>query len=134
MPFALHVEDDDTVAFAFRTVMEEAKIPLTIARVSDGAKALEYLRAQGCFAHAQRPDIVFLDLNLPKVDGWQVLAAIYQDKQLCVIPVIVLSTSARQTDKERAFSLGAKYYISKPSTLDGLAAEVCGVCRQFGLK
>lgn len=124
MATLLHVEDDDAVAVAFRVAVDEANIPVNLNRVSDGDQALEYLRHEGAYTSADRPDLVFLDLNMPKVDGWQVLAAMSRDKELCSIPVVVLSTSSHPYDKQLAYALGAKHYVSKPATLDGLVAEV----------
>jgi CheY-like chemotaxis protein len=124
MPTLLHVEDEDAMAVAFRLAVEEAPIPAAIYRVSDGEQALRYLRGAGLYAHAERPDIVFLDLNLPRMDGWQVLMEMRRDENLRSIPVVILSTSARRADQERVKALGAQHYIPKPSTFIGLVSEL----------
>lgn len=67
----LHVEDEDVSAAIFRAAFEEAGIEVTISRVADGEQALRYLRGAGLYVTVKRPDIIFLDLNLPRVDGWQ---------------------------------------------------------------
>ena len=74
---------------------------------------------------------MFLDLNMPRVDGWQVLVEMKADDNLRSIPVVVLSTSFHQADRDRAYSLGAMHYISKPSTLDALVIAVKSVYRKL---
>jgi CheY-like chemotaxis protein len=85
---------------------------LQIAR--DGAEALDVLRKQGEYVNAERPDLILLDLNLPKMDGREVLAEIKQDPDLKRIPVVVLTTSDAQQDIARSYDLHANCYITKP--------------------
>ena len=115
----LHVEDEDAIAVLFLAAVEEAKINAVVFRVSDGEEALTYLRLG-----AIRPALVFLDLNMPRVDGWKVLGEMKADERLRTIPVVVLSTSSHRLDKDRAKTLGARHYLTKPSTFDGLVAAV----------
>lgn len=112
------------MAVAFCEAVEEANIPAIIYRVSDGEQALRYLRGAGLHTHAERPAVVFLDLNLPRVDGWQVLMEMRRDENLRSIPVVVLSTSSRLADKDRALALGATHYMTKPSSFMALIAAV----------
>jgi CheY-like chemotaxis protein len=119
MELLLHVEDEDATAVLFLAAVKEAKIDVIVFRVSDGEQALEYLRRG-----ALRPDLVFLDLNMPKVDGWEVLLEMNANESLRTIPVVVLSTSSLCIDKDRAKTLGARHYLTKPSTFDGLVAAV----------
>jgi CheY-like chemotaxis protein len=127
----LHVENENATAFVFRAAVAQANIRVSLYRVSDGEQALIYLRHLEPYAAVTRPDLVFLDLEMPRVDGWQVLVAMRDDKNLRSIPVVVLTTSCQQADKERAYALGAKRYITKPATFDVLVAEVTSACQKF---
>lgn len=127
----LHVEDGDATALIFRTAVEEARIDAILFRVSDGEQALSYLLGKAPYIDSDAPDCVFLDLNMPRVDGWQVLVEMKAHENLRSIPIIVLSASFRQADKDRAYRLGAMHYISKPSTLDALVIAVRSVYRKL---
>jgi len=94
--------------------LREAKVKNRLSVVGDGVKALEFLRRQGPFTGVPRPDLILLDLNLPKKDGREVLEEIKQDPDLRRIPVVVLTTSRAEEDVLRAYSLHANCYISKP--------------------
>jgi CheY-like chemotaxis protein len=122
----LLVEDAEDIAIAFRVAIEEAYIPVIVYRVSDGEQAVEYLRAAD-----QRPDVVFLDLNMPKVSGWEVLREMKADESLRPIPVVIFSTSSRRADKERAYALGAQQFFTKPATFAELVAEIEAVYYRF---
>jgi CheY-like chemotaxis protein len=123
----LYVEDSDAAAIVFRAAVNEANIPAKLDRVSDGDEALKVLREQP----DRRPDAVFLDLNLPRVGGLQVLKEMRSDESLRDIPVIILSTSSRPSDKERAYSLGAQHYLTKPGSFNDLVAELSSAYRKF---
>ena len=131
MHTVLHVENENATAFVFRAAVAQANIRVSLYRVSDGEQALVYLRRLEPYAAVTRPDLVFLDLEMPRVDGWQVLIAMRDDKNLRSIPVVVLTTSCQQADKERAYALGAKHYITKPGAFDVLVAEVTSTCQKF---
>jgi CheY-like chemotaxis protein len=131
MSVLLHVEDEDAMAAVFRAAIEKTRIDVTLTRVADGEQALRYLRAAGVYAGAKRPDLVFLDLNMPGMDGWQVLAGMQADQSLCLIPVVVLSTTSRQIDKDRAFALGARHYIAKPAFFDEWTTQPESAYRRF---
>ena len=88
----LHIEDDDAMALAFQAAIYEAKLLATVYRASNGEDALAYLRGAGWYAGRTWPDIVFLDLNMPRVDGWEVLKAMRVDNDLRSIPVVILTT------------------------------------------
>jgi len=94
--------------------LKEAKVSNRLNVVGDGVEALEYLRRQGKYAHAERPDVVLLDLNLPRKDGRKVLAEIKEDPDLKVIPVVVLTTSRAEEDVLKAYEHHANCYITKP--------------------
>ena len=94
--------------------LEEAKFANNVTVVRDGQEALDYLHARGEHAGAVRPDLVILDLNLPKRSGQEVLADIKADAELRRIPVAVLTTSAAEADVVRSYDLGANCYLTKP--------------------
>ena len=127
----LHVEDEDGAAFLFRSAVREAGLSAIVFRVSNGEEALAFLRRSGPYANAERPQLMVLDLNLPKIDGLSVLSRIRNDESLRTIPVIVISTSARPADKEKAFSLGARNYIVKPDSFEKLTEQVKATCADF---
>ena len=94
--------------------MRDAKIRNNLSIVEDGVQAMQFLRRQGQYANAPCPDLILLDLNLPRKDGREVLAEIKVDKQLAIIPVVVLTTSTSEQDVLRAQKLKADSYITKP--------------------
>lgn len=96
----------------------ETKEPLRLNVVHDGVEVMAYLRREGVYRHAERPDLILLDLNMPKKDGREVLGEIKADPLLCRIPVVVLTTSDSETDIDTAYRLGASCYISKPVGLE----------------
>ena len=113
----LLVEDSPGDVELTREALEEARVANTLHVVSDGVEAMEFLRRQGRFAGAVRPDLVLLDLNLPRKDGRQVLAEIKEDPELRRIPVVVLTTSQAEKDVLAAYQLHANAYIVKPVDL-----------------
>jgi CheY-like chemotaxis protein len=98
--------------------LKEAKVLNKLTVVKDGIEALSLLRRQGQHAHAARPDLILLDLNLPKKDGREVLAEIKADDNLKRIPVIILTTSENEQDVVKSYNLYANCYITKPLDLD----------------
>lgn len=127
----LHVEDEDGAAFLFRNAVLEAGLSTIVFRVSNGEEALAFLRKSGAYTNAERPDLVVLDLNLPKIDGFTVLNRMRNDEAMRTIPVVVISTSGRSADKEKAQLLGARDYIVKPDSFDELTELVKKVCAGF---
>ena len=101
-----------------REVLRDGKLHNNLHVIEDGIKALEFLRGVGIYTDAPRPDLVLLDLNLPKKDGREVLAEIKADSDLKSIPVVVLTTSKAEQDIFRAYDLHANCYITKPVNLD----------------
>ena len=110
----LLVEDNPGDVLLTREAMKAGKLRNRLSVVGDGVDALAFLRRQGSFADAPRPDLILLDLNLPRKDGREVLAEIKEDPQFRTIPVVVLTTSAAEQDVERAYNLHANCYITKP--------------------
>ena len=114
----LLVEDNPGDARLTTEALKEAKVRNKLIHLADGIEALAYLRRQGKYAKAQRPDLILLDLNLPRKDGREVLAEIKADPELKRIPVVVLTTSQAEEDILRAYNLNANCYISKPVDLE----------------
>lgn len=98
--------------------LKEAKLLNRITNVSDGVEAIAYLRREGKYSDATRPDLILLDLNMPKKDGREVLEEIKKDASLKRIPVVVLTTSRAEQDILKAYDLHANCYITKPVDLD----------------
>ncbi len=114
----LLVEDNAGDARLTVEILKDAKVRNNLSRVADGVEALEYLRRGGRYSQAPRPDLILLDLNLPRKDGREVLAEIKADDNLRRIPVVVLTTSDAEEDILRAYNLNANCYVTKPVDLD----------------
>lgn len=123
----LLVEDNPGDVELTREALEEAKVRNRLNVVGDGEEAVAYLRRQGRYAGATRPDLVLLDLNLPRMDGRAVLAEIKNDPDLRRIPVVVLTTSEAEKDVLGAYELHANAYIVKPVDLDQFLGVVRSV-------
>jgi len=113
----LLVEDNPGDVRLTQEALKEGKIRNHLSVVDDGAKALDYLYRRGPYAAALRPDLILLDLNLPKKDGREVLAEIKGDAALRSVPVVVLTTSQADEDVVKAYDLHVNCYISKPIEL-----------------
>ncbi|MGS2591552.1 response regulator [Streptomyces hebeiensis] len=120
----LLVEDDAGDELMTREAFEDNKIRNTLHVVRDGEEALDFLYRRGAHPQAPRPDLVLLDLNLPKYDGRQVLEQIKTDPELAAIPVVVLTTSSAEEDILRSYRLHANAYVTKPVDLDQFIAAV----------
>ena len=110
----LLVEDSPSDAEFTNAALKEAKVRNHLSIVEDGVQAMEFLRRQGRYSNAPRPDLIMLDLNLPRKDGREVLAELKADDNLRMIPVVVLTTSRAEEDIIRAYKLHANCYITKP--------------------
>jgi len=120
----LLVEDDPGDVLMTQEAFEEHKVRNKLSVVSDGEEALAYLRQQGQHAEAPRPDLILLDLNLPRIDGREVLQVIKQDEDLRRIPVVVLTTSQADEDILRSYSLHANAYVTKPVDFERFIAVI----------
>ncbi|WP_040834992.1 response regulator [Nocardia brevicatena] len=120
----LLVEDDPGDELMTREAFEDNKIGNTLHVAHDGQEALDFLYRQGEYTDAPRPDLILLDLNLPKYDGRQVLEKIKADSELAHIPVVVLTTSAAEEDILRSYKLHANAYVTKPVDLDQFVAAI----------
>ncbi|MDZ8224185.1 MULTISPECIES: response regulator [Nostoc] len=114
----LLVEDNPGDAQLTRIALEESKISIHLNVVEDGVEAMAFLRKQEKYVKAAHPDIVLLDLNLPRKDGREVLAEIKGDENLKRIPVVILTTSQAEEDILKAYNLCANCYITKPVDFD----------------
>ena len=114
----LLVEDDPGDTLMIREAFEHNKVSNALASVADGVQAMQYLRREGEYADAARPDLILLDLNLPRKDGREVLAEIKGDAELRAIPVVVLTTSQAEEDVLRSYQLHANAYVTKPVDFD----------------
>lgn len=124
----LYIEDEDAAVFLLETALREAEIGVDLYRVSDGEQALGFLRRSGPYHNAPKPDLILLDLNLPRKSGLEVLAEIQTSESLRHIPTIVFTSSALPQDKKQSFALGAQEYITKPSSFDAFVEAVRSIC------
>jgi len=114
----LMVEDNPGDVRLTLEALKEGKVRNNMHTVSDGEEALAFLRRQGAYAQAPRPDLILLDLNLPKKTGQEVLAEIKEDPDLRRIPVVILTVSEAETDILKTYNLHANCYITKPVDLE----------------
>jgi CheY-like chemotaxis protein len=114
----LLVEDDQGDELITREAFADNKIKNTLHVARDGQEGLDFLYRRGEFADAPTPDLILLDLNLPKYDGRQLLEKVKSDADLCHIPVVVLTTSSAEEDILRSYKLHANAYVTKPVDLD----------------
>ena len=127
----LLIEDDPGDELITREAFEHNRINLALHVVHDGEEGLDYLYRRGSHRRAAQPDLILLDLNLPRYDGRQLLEQIKSDRELCHIPVIVLTTSSAEEDILRSYQLHANAYVTKPSDVDKFMAAVRQIDRFF---
>jgi CheY-like chemotaxis protein len=130
----LLVEDDPEDVYIARRAFERGKIPNPLRTVGDGKEALEFLERTGRYADAQdapRPALILLDLNLPSVDGREVLRRIRSDPLLRLIPVVVVTTSSAESDVRACYEAGANAYITKPTEFDSFLQAIVSVGRYW---
>jgi two-component system, chemotaxis family, response regulator Rcp1 len=120
----LLVEDDPGDVLIAQEALRAGNLLTRLNVVSDGVEALAYLRNSDGYASAERPDLILLDLNLPRMSGHEVLAEVKGDETLRRIPVVVLTTSMSTEDINRSYDLHANVYVSKPVDFDDFASVV----------
>jgi len=120
----LLVEDNEGDVRLTREALKENKVSNNLSVVGDGVEAMQFLRRQGKYAGVPRPDLILLDLNLPKKDGRQVLAEIKSDEELKRVPVVILTTSKAEEDVIRTYDLHANCYVTKPVGFEEFASVV----------
>ena len=123
----LLVEDSPSDAAMTMEAMREGRIVNQVHVATDGEMAMAFLRRQGPFADAPRPDLILLDLNLPRMDGREVLREVKDDPILKTIPVIVLTTSAAEEDILKSYDLHANAYVTKPVAFEAFFSAVRGI-------
>jgi two-component system, chemotaxis family, response regulator Rcp1 len=114
----LLIEDSPGDVRLTKEAFRESNIPINLHVVIDGVEAMNFLQHDGIYADAPRPDLILLDLNLPKMDGRQVLTCIKEDERLRTIPTVILTTSEAEVDIVTSYQLKANCYLSKPVQLD----------------
>jgi CheY-like chemotaxis protein len=130
----LMADDDPDDRLLIKEAFEESLITNSIYFVEDGVELMDYLHKRDKFANsgdAPTPDLILLDLNMPRKDGREALAEIKSDAQLRHIPVVVLTTSKAEEDIMRSYDIGAAGYITKPVTFDGLVEAIKGLKRYW---
>lgn len=120
----LMVEDNDGDVLLARAAFRRAGVMEELIAVADGVEALDYLRRQGRYADAPRPDLILLDLNLPRKDGRELLAEVKADPALRAIPILILTSSSADSDIRQAYDLHANAYLVKPAHFDKLVEMV----------
>lgn len=128
----LLVEDNPGDVFLTKTALKRAKMKNKLHVAHDGEEALAFLRKQGDYANVPRPDMILLDLNLPRLSGHDLLGIIKEDSQLSAIPVIVLTTSTAEDDVLNSYKHHANAYITKPVNMDQLF-DIITAFEQFWL-
>ncbi|MFG1608925.1 response regulator [Actinoplanes sp. NPDC049265] len=127
----LVVDDDDADALMIEEALGATERSATVTRVADGREALEYLHREGPYTGALRPDLILLDLNMPRMDGRETLAAIKTDDELKAIPVVILTTSGAAPDIVASYQHRANAYVTKPFGLDDFEATVRQIDRFY---
>jgi CheY-like chemotaxis protein len=127
----LVVEDDDGDALMIEEALSASIMPAVTDRVVDGRQAVDFLRRQGEYTGATRPDLILLDLNMPRMDGREVLAEIKSDDDLQSIPVVVLTTSGATDDVLSSYQHRANAYVTKPMNLEAFETAVQDIDRFY---
>ncbi|MGC1214926.1 MAG: response regulator [Micromonospora sp.] len=128
----LVVDDDPGDVLMIEEALEDSDVDKVIDVVNDGQEAMEFLRQEGRHTDARRPDVILLDLNMPRMDGRQVLGEVKQDEDLRTIPIVVLTTSNADTDIVGSYTLQANAYVTKPIDLDDFNDVVRRIDEFFG--
>ncbi|MEV2239772.1 response regulator [Micromonospora sp. NPDC049891] len=128
----LVVDDDPGDVLMIEEALATSDVEKVIDVVGDGQEAMEFLRREGRHSDAQRPDVILLDLNMPRMDGRQVLGEVKSDEDLRTIPIVVLTTSNADTDIISSYTLQANAYVTKPIDLDDFNDVVHRIDEFFG--
>jgi CheY-like chemotaxis protein len=128
----LVVDDDPGDVLMIEEALADSDVDKVIDVVGDGQEAMEFLRREGRHVDARRPDVILLDLNMPRMDGRQVLGEVKSDEDLRTIPIVVLTTSNADTDIVGSYTLQANAYVTKPIDLDDFNDVVRRIDEFFG--
>ena len=123
----LMVEDDPDDIYLTQNALRDSRLRMNLHVVNDGVEAMQYLRREKRYAQSRRPDLVLLDLNLPRMDGRDVLAMIKEDPALADIPVVILTTSTADRDIAESYRNHANCYISKPVNIEKFRSVVASI-------
>jgi CheY-like chemotaxis protein len=126
--FVLYVEDKDAIAYLFQKALDEARARLRVFRVTDGEQGIAFLLGQDVYREAPRPDLVILDINLPKRSGFEVLVTIRTTEALKTLPVVMFSSSMSPDDQQKAHALGADRFFLKDGSWEGLLETAKAIC------
>jgi two-component system, chemotaxis family, response regulator Rcp1 len=128
----LYAEDDDATAILFQMALSEVEKPPMLFRVTDGVEAIEFLAQNGPYSTAPRPNLVLLDLNMPRKSGFDVLVEVKSNPRYAGIAVFVFSSSTLPHDREKAILLGADCYLSKNGHYASFVQAAESVCKKLG--
>ncbi len=128
----LYVEDDDGAFFLAAMVLQEMAPEIQLLRASDGEQALAMLRNLAPYQEVPKPDLVLLDLNLPAKNGFEVLSDLKRSESLRAIPVVIFSTSQSESDRSASLALGARDYVTKPSSFQRFVEALKSACSSTG--
>ncbi|HMF31091.1 MAG TPA: response regulator [Candidatus Lokiarchaeia archaeon] len=128
----LLVEDDPDQVTLLQEAFAEVKVSYILHVVQDGVDAMKYLLQEGEYGGTPRPDLILLDLNLPRKDGWEVLREVKSEDSLRAIPVIVFTSSADQSNINQCYTLGANCFITKPAKFEDLV-KIADLIEHFWL-
>ena len=120
----LLVDDNIGDVVLMKEALKGAEFPNRVSVVRDGCEALEFLRRTGKFASASRPDLILLDINMPRKNGCEVLEEVRSDEDLRLIPIVILTSSEAEDDIRRSYELGANCFVTKPADLDEMVRVV----------
>ncbi len=123
----LLVEDEPDDVRLTKEALKDGQIRNELHVVTDGVEAMDYVRQKGRYASVRRPDLILLDLNMPRKNGFEVLREVKTDPKLKLIPIVILSTSAADEDVAKTYGLNANCYISKPVDLDQFFRVIKGI-------
>ncbi len=124
----LYVEDDDATYALVRLIMRDEEPQIRLLRASDGEQALAILRRSPPFEEMPVPDLILLDWNLPKKNGFELLADLKHSEEFRSIPVVMFTTSSSRSDRNDSLALGAQSFVTKPATFDAFVTAVKMAC------
>ncbi len=127
----LSVEDSDADFYAIHLALQEANIAIQVCRVEDGEQGILFLQRAGKFAGAPKPDLILLNINMPRRNGFEVLEYIKSTDSIRSIPVVMFTTSTDARERKRALALGAEEFITKHLSFEALVGELSAVCSRF---
>lgn len=127
----LLVEDDEDDRILIREAFADVEANVDLQAVDDGEALMQYLRCEGPYGHVSLPDLILMDLRMPRMDGLECLKEIRQDPRYRFVPIIVLTTSAAERDRRQAYELGANSYIVKPVSYEALVEMAARLCNYW---